>query len=840
MAMAAKHVVESIKKIAVPVSDSDMEKIKQVGAISAGGDEEAGQMIADAMSKVGGSGVISLEESQSTDTEVELTEGMNLDKGYLSPYLCLDASNPTSRKWESTNPLILVTDQKISMAQQELIPILTLAKQMSKPLLIIADTIEKEVLATLIVNKIRGIVDCCAVQAPGFGDNRKAILQDIALVTGATYITEELGRKLDSIEPEDFGTARRITVSKDATTIVADAPKEALEERCEQLRRQIEETKSSYTKEQLEKRLAKLVGGVALIKVGATTETELKDKKLRLEDAINATKAAVDEGIVPGGGACLCHMSKSVREWAMENLSEDELKGALIVAESMSAPMKRIAANAGQNGDLVAEKVMAAESTTQGFDALMLEYGDMLECGIIDPAKVARSALQNASSIASMILTTECVVVDADSKEDDDDDGEEDFARLALQLPRLDLEAQPSDLREKMSRLSDSIASLRCLGRTGASKSRRAGGQMALYFLFVDGDLSSWTTWSTGPTQLEEDAPAEIMPGWDSCASPNGDAYIGGWRSNAASPARELMNVYAMLNFSSKKPYTAVILTVLILQLHKQEPLGLRQTSSQSVSGGGSSRSQFRAAGLRVMFGNYWSSSTRGNEEAPLSQAEQPTQGEVSLKPPNRATHVAAEIAFDGGTSPYCVISHSAPPKDVFEQVIGPVWYLRTPNLVLSIMGGAGNMNLAPDKFDIDGFSKGLVEAATRTCAWVITGGTASGVMDIVGKAMQRHDKQRQVPCIGISPFGALTSKWREILCSPYEHHSKMTKVDAAAAAKAEKGLAALQETITRTSSYVTTARWGMRPSVRRSLSGLSSKTTWPRAPRTPWRSRVS
>ncbi|CAJ1394924.1 unnamed protein product [Effrenium voratum] len=222
------------------------------------------------------------------------------------------------------------------------------------------------------------------------------------------------------------------------------------------------------------------------------------------------------------------------------------------------------------------------------------------------------------------------------------------------------------------------------------------------------------------------------------------------------------------------------------------EPLGLRQTSSQSVSGG-SSRSQFRAAGLRVMFGNYWSSSTRGNEEAPLSQAEPPTQGEVSLKPPNRATHVAAEIAFDGGTSPYCVISHSAPPKDVFEQVIGPVWYLRTPNLVLSIMGGAGNMNLAPDKFDIDGFSKGLVEAATRTCAWVITGGTASGVMDIVGKAMQRHDKQRQVPCIGISPFGALTSKWREILCSPYEHHSK-TKVDAAAAAKAEKGLAALQD----------------------------------------------
>ncbi|CAE7203641.1 groL1 [Symbiodinium necroappetens] len=384
-------------------------------------------MIADAMAKVGGSGVISLEESQSTTTEVELTEGMNLDKGYLSPYLCLDASNPTSRTWEANAPLVLVTDQKISMAQQELIPILTIAKQMSKPLLVVADTIEKEVLATLIVNKIRGIVDCCAIQAPGFGDNRKAILQDIALVTNATYITEDLGRKLESITAEDFGSARRISVGKDSTTIVADAPKEALEERCEQLRRQIEETKSSYTKEQLEKRLAKLVGGVALIKVGATTETELKDKKLRLEDAINATKAAVDEGIVPGGGAALCHLSQALRSWAPENLSEDELKGALIVADSMSAPLKRIAANSGQNGELVAEKVADTADTKQGFDALMLQYADMLERGIIDPAKVTRSALQNATSIAAMILTTECVVVDADSKDDDADDGEEDF-----------------------------------------------------------------------------------------------------------------------------------------------------------------------------------------------------------------------------------------------------------------------------------------------------------------------------------------------------------------------------------------------------------------------------
>lgn len=426
MEKASAFVVSKIKEVAIPVGEKDLDKISQVACISSGGDEEAGQMIADAMAKVGGSGVISLEESQSTVTEVELTEGMTLDKGYLSPYLSLDAANPDSRVWEANNPLVLVTDQKISMAQKELIPILTFAKQTSKPLLIIADTIEKEVLATLIVNKLRGIVDCCAIQAPGFGDNRKAILQDIALVTGATYLTEDLGRKLDTVTLEDFGSARRITVGKDATTLVADAPKEALEERCAQLRRQIEDTKSSYTKEQLEKRLAKLVGGVALIKVGATTETELKDKKLRLEDAINATKAAVDEGIVPGGGTALCHLSQELRKWAESNLTEDELKGALIVADAMTAPMKKIAANAGQNGELVAEKVMAVDDFQYGYDALVLEYTDMTKRGVIDPAKVTRSALQNATSIASMILTTECVVVDAPEDEEDDEQGDDD------------------------------------------------------------------------------------------------------------------------------------------------------------------------------------------------------------------------------------------------------------------------------------------------------------------------------------------------------------------------------------------------------------------------------
>jgi chaperonin GroEL len=431
MEKAASFVVDKIKELSVPVGDKDLDQIASVAAISAGGDEEAGRMIADAMSKVGGSGVISLEDSQSTETEVELTEGMSLDKGYLSPYLVIDAANPAAKQWESNGPLVLVTDQKISFAQKELIPILTLAKQTATPLLIVADTIEKEVLATLIVNKLRGIVDCCAIQAPGFGDNRKAILQDIALVTGATYLTADLGRTLETVQLEDFGQARRITVKKDSTTIVSDAPKDALEERCAQIRAQIEETKSSYTKEQLEKRLAKLVGGVALIQVGATTETELKDKKLRLEDAINATKAAVDEGVLPGGGTALCHLSKDLQTWAEgAGLNEDELKGASIVAEAMRAPLEKIAENAGRNGGLIVEKVLEKSDFKYGYDALLQEFADMVDRGIIDPAKVTRSGIQNATSIASMILTTECVVVDAPEKSADaggGDDYDDDY-----------------------------------------------------------------------------------------------------------------------------------------------------------------------------------------------------------------------------------------------------------------------------------------------------------------------------------------------------------------------------------------------------------------------------
>jgi len=285
----------------------------------------------------------------------------------------------------------------------------------------VAGAVEKEALATLVLNRLRGIVDCCAIQAPSFGEDRKAVLQDIALVTGATYITEDLSRRLDSVELGDLGEARRVTVRKDSTTLVADAPRDQLDARCAQIRAEISGTKSKYTREQLEKRLAKLAGGVALVKVGAATEAELKDKKLRLEDAINATKAAVEEGILPGGGAALCHLSQELRDWAGSALAGDELKGAMAVADAMPAPLRKIAENAGRNGDVVVERVLGKADLAYGYDALLQEFGDVAAKGIVDPAKVTRSALQHASSIASMILLTECVVVDAGEEDDGND-----------------------------------------------------------------------------------------------------------------------------------------------------------------------------------------------------------------------------------------------------------------------------------------------------------------------------------------------------------------------------------------------------------------------------------
>ncbi len=402
---ATHFLVDKIKEHARPVEDS--KAIAQVGAISAGNDEEVGKMIAEAMDKVGKEGVISLEEGKSMTTELEITEGMRFDKGYISPYF---ATDPERMEAVFDEPFILITDKKIALVQ-DLVPILEQVARAGRPLVIIAEDIEKEALATLVVNRLRGVLNVAAVKAPGFGDRRKAMLEDIAILTGGQVITEDAGLKLENTKLDSLGKARRVTITKDNTTIVAEGNEQAVKARCEQIRRQIEETESSYDKEKLQERLAKLAGGVAVIKVGAATETEMKDKKLRLEDAINATKAAVEEGIVPGGGTTLAHLAPQLEEWANSNLKGEELTGALIVARALSAPLKRIAENAGQNGAVIAERVKEKEFNV-GYDAAKNEFVDLFAAGIVDPAKVTRSALQNAASIAGMVLTTECIVVD--------------------------------------------------------------------------------------------------------------------------------------------------------------------------------------------------------------------------------------------------------------------------------------------------------------------------------------------------------------------------------------------------------------------------------------------
>ncbi|MCP9928070.1 chaperonin GroEL [Cyanobium sp. CH-040] len=408
---AADFLVKKIEEHATPISDSNA--IAQVGTISAGNDEEVGRMIADAMDKVGKEGVISLEEGKSMTTELEVTEGMRFDKGYISPYFATD-----TERMEAVldDPYILLTDKKIGLVQ-DLVPVLEQIARTGKPLLIIAEDIEKEALATLVVNRLRGVLNVAAVKAPGFGDRRKAMLEDIAVLTNGQLITEDAGLKLENAKIEMLGTARRITITKDTTTIVAEGNEAAVKARCEQIRKQMDETDSSYDKEKLQERLAKLSGGVAVVKVGAATETEMKDKKLRLEDAINATKAAVEEGIVPGGGTTLAHLAPALEEWAAANLSGEELIGATIVASALTAPLKRIAENAGVNGSVVAEHVKN-KSFNEGYNAATGEYVDMLAAGIVDPAKVTRSGLQNAASIAGMVLTTECIVADLpDNKE---------------------------------------------------------------------------------------------------------------------------------------------------------------------------------------------------------------------------------------------------------------------------------------------------------------------------------------------------------------------------------------------------------------------------------------
>ncbi|MFO5527504.1 MAG: chaperonin GroEL [Cuspidothrix sp.] len=408
---AAGFLVEKIAEHARPVEDS--KAIAQVGSISAGNDEEVGNMIAQAMDKVGKEGVISLEEGKSMTTELEITEGMRFEKGYISPYFATDAERMETVFDE---PYILLTDKKIALVQ-DLVPVLEQVARAGRPLVIIAEDIEKEALATLVVNRLRGVLNVAAVKAPGFGDRRKAMLEDIAVLTGGQVVTEDAGLKLENTKLDGLGKARRITITKDNTTIVAEGNEAGVKARCEQIRRQMEETESSYDKEKLQERLAKLSGGVAVVKVGAATETEMKDKKLRLEDAINATKAAVEEGIVPGGGTTLAHLAPQLEAWAHSNLKDEELTGALIVVRALPAPLKRIAENAGQNGAVIAERVKEKDFNI-GFNASTNQFVDMLEAGIVDPAKVTRSALQNAASIAGMVLTTECIIVDKPEPKD--------------------------------------------------------------------------------------------------------------------------------------------------------------------------------------------------------------------------------------------------------------------------------------------------------------------------------------------------------------------------------------------------------------------------------------
>jgi chaperonin GroEL len=402
---ATQFIVDRIQEHARQIDDS--KSIAQVATISAGNDAEVGQMIAEAMEKVGKEGVISLEEGKSMQTELEVTEGMRFDKGYISPYFATDAERMEAVLEE---PYILITDRKITLVQ-DLVPILEQMARASKPLLIIAEDIEKEALATLVVNNMRGVLRVCAVKAPGFGDRRKAMLEDIAVLTNGQVISEDTGLKLENAKLEMLGKARRVTITKEDTTIVAEGNEKAVKARCEQIRRQMEETDSSYDKEKLQERLAKLAGGVAVIKVGAVTETELKDRKLRLEDAINSTKAAVEEGIVPGGGTTLAHLAPQLEEWAKNNLQDEQLTGAMIVARALCAPLRRIADNAGMNGAVIAERVRGLPFD-EGYDAAQDTFVNMFEAGIVDPAKVTRSALQNAASVAGMVLTTECIVVD--------------------------------------------------------------------------------------------------------------------------------------------------------------------------------------------------------------------------------------------------------------------------------------------------------------------------------------------------------------------------------------------------------------------------------------------
>jgi chaperonin GroEL len=400
-------VVAELKKMSTPVTTK--EQIAQVATISAA-DAEVGSLIAEVMEKVGKDGVITVEESKGLLFETEYVEGMEFDRGYISPYFI---TNPELMKTELEDPYILITDKKIS-AIADLLPVLEKILQVSKNLVVIAEDIEGEALATLVVNKLRGTLNCLAVKAPGFGDRRKAMLEDISILTGGKVISEEIGRKLDSTTVADLGRARKVVADKDNTTIVEGKGSEAdIQARIKQIKAQIDETTSDYDKEKLQERLAKLAGGVAVIKVGAATEVELKEKKHRVEDALSATRAAVEEGILPGGGVALINATAALDKIKAEG---DEATGVAILRQALEEPLRWIAINSGEEGSVVLDKVKRSKKGV-GFDALRDEYGDMVAKGIIDPLKVTRTGLENASSIASMILTTEALVTDIPEKE---------------------------------------------------------------------------------------------------------------------------------------------------------------------------------------------------------------------------------------------------------------------------------------------------------------------------------------------------------------------------------------------------------------------------------------
>src|SRR5881396_1073010 len=401
---AVDAVTDELKKLSK--STKDKKEIAQVATIASNNDKTIGNLIAEAMEKVGKDGVITVEESKSADTVLDVVEGMQFDRGYLSPYFVTDAER---MECVLEDALILIHEKKISV-MKDMLPLLEQVARAGKPLLIIAEDVEGEALATLVVNKLRGTLHTCAVKAPGFGDRRKAMLEDIATLTGGKAITEDLGIKLENLKLEDLGRAKKVVVDKDNTTIIEGAGKTgAIEGRIKQIRVQIEETTSDYDREKLQERLAKLAGGVAVIKVGAATETAMKEKKARVEDALNATRAAVEEGIVPGGGVALLRASEALGSL---KLSGDEATGVSIVRRALEEPIRQIVENAGLEGSVVVEKVRAALPITQGFDAETNEYVDMMQAGIIDPTKVERVALQNAASIASLLLTTEALITD--------------------------------------------------------------------------------------------------------------------------------------------------------------------------------------------------------------------------------------------------------------------------------------------------------------------------------------------------------------------------------------------------------------------------------------------